>query len=321
MKNQLTRPQVYAAIIGHATADALGVPVEFTSREARRLDPVTDMRGYGTYGLPAGTWSDDTSMTLAALDSLTYGFDPEDMMARFDNWLTNAAYTATDDVFDIGNTTYHAISCYRRGVAALDCGDSENTHNGNGSLMRCIPTALYVYSRMPDAPMEAVLEIIHQSSAITHAHMLSKLCCGIYSYIIWALLKEPDKVSVRRGLEEARKQYSAMSEFAPALRTCSRIFDPDFVDLPEDDIRSGGYVLHTLEAAVWCLMNTASYPEAVLRAVNLGSDTDTVAAVTGGLAGLMYGANAIPRQWLDTLIRRDVIEEMCNAFTDAQVAQ
>ena len=318
MKTTLTRTQVYAAILGHAVADALGVPVEFSSREERRLDPVTDMRGYGTYNLPAGTWSDDTSMTLAALDSLTSGFDPEHMMACFNAWLTHADYTASDIVFDIGNTTYYAISRYRQGIAPLLCGEQSLSGNGNGSLMRIIPTALYCYSRMPGATVAQKLEIIHQSSALTHGHQVAQLCCGVYCFIIWALLQDPSKEAVARALAEARQHYSAMPAFSRAMYTCSRLFEPHLAALPEEDIRSGGYVLDTLEAALWCLLNTDSYPEAVLRAANLGHDTDTVAAVTGGMAGLLYGVDAIPQKWLDTLLRRDVIKELCNYFADAQ---
>ena len=137
--------QIAGAILGFAVADALGVPVEFTTREERKLDPVCDMRGDGSHEQPAGTWSDDTSMTLCMIHSLIEkGIDYEDQMSRFADWAENANYTATGEVFDMGRTTLYAIRNYLHGKPALKCGDTAETACGNGSLMRIMPMAFYL---------------------------------------------------------------------------------------------------------------------------------------------------------------------------------
>ena len=136
---------IEGAILGFATADALGVPVEFTSREERKQDPVYEMRGGGAHGQPAGTWSDDTSMTLCMIHSLIEkGIDFEDQMVRFADWMENGNYTARGDVFDIGGATHRAISKHLRGKPALECGDDSDNACGNGSLMRIMPLAFFL---------------------------------------------------------------------------------------------------------------------------------------------------------------------------------
>ncbi len=305
--------QVRAAIFGHAIADAIGVPVEFSSRDRRNADPVTDYRGHGTYDQPAGTWSDDTSMTLAALDSLTRGLDYEDMMCRFCDWEENAAYTAGDETFDIGVTTSQALYNYQRGKPAMECGLKDASSNGNGSLMRIIPAILYCKYMLPDAGMEKHIEIIHNVSALTHAHLRSTVGCGIYYFVLTELFDNPSKTAVYIGLQKAAAFYKECDEYS----TYARLLDGDIAALPEDKISSSGYVTATLEAAVWCLLTTDSYTECLLKAVNLGSDTDTVGAVAGGLAGVLYGFESIREDWVNRLIRHEMIEELCEKFVEA----
>ena len=151
------------------------------------------------------------------------------------------------------------------------------------------------------------IDIIHKTSALTHAHDRSKIGCGIYSFVLWELLNNPVKDSVLSGLNKAKEYYQAYSE----LDKYSRIFDKTFILTKRNDISSSGYVVSTLEAALWCLLTTNSYSECVLKAVNLGDDTDTVAAVAGGLAGALYGLDAIPEKWLNVLKRKDYIDELC----------
>lgn len=309
--------RIRAAMFGHAIGDALGVPVEFCGREELRADPVTGYRGYGSHHVPAGTWSDDTSMALAALDSLSRGLDDTDMIRRFCDWKDHAAYTATDRVFDMGITTRQALSRFQHGVPALDCGLDGERENGNGSLMRIIPTVLYCQYHQPQMTEGERMEIIHRTSCLTHRHLRSQMGCGIYAFLLWALLEHPDKSTVQTGLDRAKAYYTAQPEFHGELQTYHRLLDQpaaEFARTPESSIKSSGYVVATLEAAVWCLLNTDSYAACVLQAVNLGSDTDTVAAVAGGLSGCLYGMAQIPAAWYDGLIRREMIETLCDAF-------
>lgn len=332
----VTLEQIKSVMIGHAIGDALGVPVEFRSRDYLRQHPVTDMLGYGTYPVPAGAWSDDTSMSLATLDSLRKNtVDYNDIMDKFAKWYLFGEYTPTGEVFDIGGTCRMAIENYRqgKGKTALECGLSGENANGNGSLMRIHPTCLYLNAK--GMSTTNAFEIIHNTSALTHAHMRSKIACVIYSYFLEELLKERDKFSLYKALRRIMNEYVNRALFDEPCedeaherecenfrhliyRTCgyySHWLD-DFEPVKESEIKSGGYVVDTLEAATFCLIRTNSYEECVLKAVNLGDDTDTTAAVAGGLAGALYGYDAMPEKWKKQLIRKDYIEELCEkAFT------
>ena len=306
-------------MIGHAVGDALGVPVEFCEREELDADPVTDMRGFGTYDVPAGAWSDDTSMSLATLDSLTSGnVDLFGIMVNFAQWLGQNEYTPTGETFDAGRTYSEAILDFINisyckdhgfilppGFDMSSCGKKEERSNGNGSLMRIHPVAFIAWcNRQVHAEWETVIEKV---SALTHAHERSVLGCKIYTFVLFHLLNEPSKVSVKLALHMAECFFAHNPEYDHY----QRLFEMNFADLPREQIKSSGYVVDTLEAALWCLLTTDSYKDCVLKAVNLGSDTDTVAAVAGGLAGVLYGYDAIPAEWRNTLIKREYIEEMC----------
>ena len=299
--------KVKAVVIGHAVGNALGVPVEFASREELDKTPVTDMEGYGTYPVPAGAWSDDTSMSLCALDALgRYGLDYDRVMINFGKWYYNDEFTSTGEMFDVGNTCSIAIENYVVGKKSyLECGRSGERDNGNGSLMRIHPVVLYLANK--DIPIEEKIEIVHTMSALTHAHNRSKIGCGIYAFILWELLQNSSIEAMKVGLEKAANFYQGQ----PELVHYKRLFEKTFIITPRNVIKSGGYIVHALEAAVWCLLTTNSYKDAVLKAVNLGDDTDTVAVVTGGLAGALYGYNAIPEDWRDALLKRDYIEKLC----------
>lgn len=286
-----------ACILGLAAGDALGVPVEFRSREDLDADPVTGLREYGTYPVPQGSWSDDTSMALCALDALSEpDFRWEQVMNNFALWFYEGKYTPTGVCFDAGDICARAISAFKAGTPPEACGQSGEKDNGNGSLMRVLPFALY-------APQD--LNFVEQASALTHAHPRSRMACGIFTLIIDEILTAGGKNSVRRGIEKARGYYGGEEEwlyFEPLLHIEER---------SRESIVSSGYVVATLEAAVWCLLTTESYEECVLKAVNLGRDTDTVAAVAGGAAGALYGPDAVPGEWLAALGKRKQIETLC----------
>lgn len=263
MKNRLK-----AAIYGLAIGDALGVPVEF---EKRGTYEIKTMIGFGTHTQPAGTWSDDTSMTLATCDSIKEKgkVDIEDMRKKFCEWANDAKYTVDNIVFDMGITTHNAL---RNGK-----GEDDEYSNGNGSLMRIIPLAF----------TDADEELISEVSAITHAHVLSTYAC--YEY-----------VTIARKLLEGKDLKEILVDCSGRL--------PGLYDLNEDEIKSSGFVIDTLEAALWSIATTDNFKDALLRAVNLGDDTDTVGAVTGGLAGIIYGMEGIPEEWIDTLRGKEIID-------------
>ena len=186
----------------------------------------------------------------------------------------------------------------------------EERSNGNGSLMRIHPFVMYATATFLKGNEEGHwlwMECIKRASALTHAHDRSIMGCYIYGYCLSFLLKEATRESLIAGIKFAGEDL----DYLPEFEHYNRIFDSNFEKLTIDDIKSTGYVVDTLEAALWCILTTNNYRDCVLKAVNLGDDTDTVAAVAGGLAGALYGYNAIPSEWLDMLKRRDYIEEMC----------
>lgn len=262
-----------AAVYGLAVADALGVPYEFLTRGSFKA---IEMTGYGSHQQPAGTWSDDTSLVLATCDSIREKgkIDPVDMQQRFKHWLFEGAYTPDGLTFDVGNATREALT---RGH-----GLSDEYSNGNGSLMRILPLA---FTEVSPSDIEAV-------SSITHAHATSVEACQLYVDIARRLLKGQQLSEILSGLETSTT-YARLQTLA---------------ELTEEDICSTGYVVDTLEAALWCLLTSTSYPETVLKAVNLGDDTDTVAAVAGGLAGIIYGLEGIPDNWLAQLRNKELLE-------------
>ena len=176
--------------------------------------------------------------------------------------------------------------------------------------MRILPLAFY--------RGEDFLDVIHNVSSLTHAHKRSQIACGVYLTIAEILLEESDlKIAIQSGLEKANEYYGTKKEYAEDLKHYSRLFETDFAELPEKKIKSSGYVVDTLEAALWCLLNTDNYKDCVLKSVNLGEDTDTVAAVAGGLAGMFYGVKAIPKDWLKQLAGRDYIKHLCRLFYES----
>lgn len=310
---------ILGGIAGLCVADALGVPFEFRSRASLAAEPAADMRGGGAHGQPAGTWSDDSSMTLALLDSLAAGrLDYGDIMGRFLAWLDRGAYTPRGEVFDVGRSTREALLRFARGTPPLRCGGGDEHSNGNGSLMRVLPLAFYLQRHFGAGFLlrEEALDVIHSVSALTHAHRRSQIACGLYLSAAGALLEGaslPEAIAL--GVGRAWECYSRRGAYAEELRHYQRVRAPGFAGTAEGEIRSSGYVVDTLEAAFWCLLNTDSYEACVLKAVNLGLDTDTTAAVAGGLAGMYYGYEAIPRRWREQTARIGYIEELCSAFS------
>ena len=271
------------------------------------------MRAFGSWNQPAGTWSDDTSLTIAAMESITRRgkLDYQDVMENFLRWYERDDFTATGERFDIGNTTRSAIVRFsRKLLPPTKCGATEENSNGNGSLMRILPATIYLYGTRGKIGGDE-LKIIHEFSALTHGHIISCMACGIYSLIAAQILNGKNiSEAFSIGMDAAKNFYGTNDAF----KNFSRLCDENFAALPEDKISSSGYVVDTLEATLWCLLNTADYKTLALKAVNLGGDTDTTAAVAGGLAGIFYGAESIPAEWLATLKRRDYLEKICDDF-------
>lgn len=302
MKNS----KMYGGIMGLIVGDALGVPYEFKQRDTFTA---SGMAGYGTHNQPPGTWSDDSSMTIATIDALIdcdYRRNLgetilQEIMMNFVNWLQLGHFTPYYECFDIGNTTKRAIQKYESGTFNIySCGCNKDTDNGNGSLMRILPL---VFVSADDNTIDAV-------SALTHSHPISKYACEVYVclatflYSGWSI--EHAYNDCVTFMKQGLFNYHLGEEFM------------NFLNIPKlkrNDIKSTGYVVDTLIAAVWCLMHTDNYKDCVLTAVNLGGDTDTIAAVAGGLAGITYGAESIPEEWVNKIARKDEITELIKDFS------
>lgn len=293
--------KVYNGIMGLVVGDALGVPVEFRKRDTFKI---TDMIGYGTYNQPPGTWSDDSSLTLATLESIVKlgKIDPADIMQNFFCWLDDGMFTPYGKVFDVGGGTRRAICRYANGKDASKCGGKTRMDNGNGALMRILPVAM-----LPDSTYKQIniLSVAH----LTHAHFISDYACLLYAAIAENLMNGMGKEeAVSVGIQRLQHNIENVSMLAEYTRL------PNIQTLRRVEIKSSGYVVDTLEAALWCFLNTDTYKDCVLLAANLGEDTDTVAAVAGGLAGILYGCGGktgIPDEWIAQIPRRNWIKGLC----------
>lgn len=303
-------------IYGVAVGDMIGLPVEFMRREALDENPVTGPLEHGSHDQPLGAWSDDTSQTLALADALSKPFSLRTIAENLLAWQMDKKWTSHGYLFDIGQRTLIAFYDLRRIIESGDYEALELLHleanpntNGNGSLMRTLP--LYFY--LKDKGIEENFQTIWQVSALTHPHIRAALACLFYLIMLDELSREDatPKAAYRSTQNRMREFISKDHEAKLEAPHFSRLLDYDISDLTREEIRSSGYVIETLEASLWCLLTTTSFEEAVLKAVNLGGDTDTVGSVTGGMAGIFYGYESIPEDWITVLPNREMVDKIC----------
>lgn len=301
----MKKSKVLGGLLGLCIGDALGVPVEFVSREYLRTNPVKDMIGYGTHNQPPGTWSDDSSLTFCLAESLCNGFNLEDIADKFVKWRYEGYWTPHGKVFDVGRTTDTAIFRLKTGVNLSKAGPNDEFSNGNGSLMRILPLVYYLEER----DREQQFEITHQVSCLTHGHLRSQMACGIYIQLGINLLKGMTPREAYERMKDKVLEYYSKEPYVKELTHFKRILEHDISKLREGFIKSDTYVVNTLEASLWCFLNNDSYKNTVLAAVNLGGDSDTTGAVAGGLAGIYYGYEELPQKWVKKVARvEDIIK-------------
>lgn len=292
-----------SAILGLAVGDALGVPVEFQSREALQKNPVKTLREFGTHKQPKGTWSDDSTMTFCLIEMLSQGYDLRKLGNHFVNWYRHAHWTPHGVVFDMGNTTRHAIlKLEAEIVLPEDAGGKDIQSNGNGSLMRIIPLIFHT----KDMPITERWKITKDVSSLTHGHFIACFSCFIYLEYARLLLQGKPKLDAYYELIDTINLFLKTQDFVQEhLEVFDRVLSKQtpLYKLPRKEINSGGYVIDSLEASLWSLLKHSNYSETVLAAINLGRDTDTTGAITGGLAGILYGEEGIPMTWVAYLAR------------------
>ena len=304
-------------LLGTAIGDALGVPVEFEHRQELGKNPVVGMREYGTHNQPKGTWSDDTSLALCLAESLCKGYDLSEIGNNFVKWYYEGYWTPHGRVFDVGVTTARAISYLQSGCKPELAGMDRERDNGNGSLMRILPLVPYILNM----EVEERYKIIGEVSSLTHRHPRSILACiALCEFAIQYINQqscEKAYQTMQQILLQLLKREIFIEEDVPFKRLVGLSYN-EFKAIELKDIRSTGYVIDTLEASLWCIFNTSSFKDAVLKAVNLGDDTDTVGAIAGGLAGIIYGYDTIPSEWINVLARKDDIIELAKRLDAAK---
>ena len=285
-------------MVGLAVGDAVGTSLEFQPRDSYK--PLTDMIGGGPFDLKPGQWTDDTSMALALADSLIAdpGLDPGDLMARFVAWRDDGAYSCVSACFDIGRTTSEALDRWEHTGDPM-AGETSPRSAGNGSLMRLVPVALVHWQDRPRLALVAA-----QQSRTTHAAPEAVSACIAFANVLADAIAGMPKDEVLRA---RRDDYAG--EIAPIMVRRWR-------GQPRSAIKSTGYVAHSLEAALWSVDQTDDFRSAVLLAANLGGDADTTAAITGQLAGALYGVSGIPSDWLSKLAWREQIIAFAEGLAD-----
>ncbi|MGZ8924466.1 MAG: ADP-ribosylglycohydrolase family protein [Nitrososphaeraceae archaeon] len=266
--------------VGLAIGDALGTPLEFSARDEYSL--VEDMIGGGPFNLNPGEWTDDTSMALCAAHSLisNKSFNPENILDNFVNWWQTGFMSHNNKCFDIGMVTQQSLILYQlNNIHPLEIGSKDDHHSGNGSIMRLAPFVVFNHNNIDEC-----ITMCQDQSKLTHGSRKCLYACEVMGKLIYNLCNG--------GKWNDFIDYNTFS------------------NLTREQIKSSGYVIDTLKAAIWAVTTTRSFEEALILAVNLADDSDTVGAVTGQLAGARYGYSSIPSRWLDKLVWKDKIEEM-----------
>ena len=304
--------KIRGGIFGVAVGDALGVPYEFLSRDLMKDNPAKEMIGYGSHNQPVGTWSDDSSLTFCLMEGLLNGYDTKNIADKFISWYDKSFWTPHGNVFDIGMTTRESIRYMKKGHSPELCGGMDEYSNGNGSLMRVLPLVYFI--RNIDH-MDDRYQKIKDISSLTHGHLRSVIACFIYVEYALELLNVGNKIDAYQIVKNNVNSYLKTKNLNPKeLELFDDILEENVFEIDENRIVGNGYVVNSLTASLWCFITTDNYRDAILKAVNLGEDTDTTAAITGGLAGLFYGVENIPKEWIDKLVRREDIEDLILRF-------
>lgn len=280
------------ALLGLAAGDALGTSVEFKARGT--FTKLTDIIGGGPFRLKAGQWTDDTAMALCLAASLVekQSFDAEDQMQRYNRWREQGYMSSNGRCFDIGVTVSEAISQYLA-TGEPYAGSTNPLSAGNGSLMRLAPIAIFYY---PD--LTKMQHFAKLSSKTTHGAKECLDACACFASLLHGAFSGLDKSSLLSS-----DSYQAVTKKIKALQ------QQNYTDKTESQIKGSGYVVESLEAALWCFAKSENFKDAVLMAANLGDDADTTAAICGQIAGAYYGVEAIPKHWREKISQADLILE------------
>jgi ADP-ribosyl-[dinitrogen reductase] hydrolase len=293
------------ALLGLAAGDAVGTSVEFKPRGS--FPPVTDMVGGGPFNLKPGQWTDDTSMALCLGQSFIdrQGFDPVDQLKKYVRWWHEGYMSSKLRCFDIGTTTSAALSRFER-TGEPFCGSTNPHAAGNGSIMRLAPVPMYYFKSPPEA-----IERAGESSRTTHGAQTAVDACRYFGALLVGALAGETKETL---LSPHYAPVPGYWEKHPLCPEIDAVAGASFLRKPEGEIRGTGYVVQSLEAALWGFANSTTFAEGCLKVVNLGDDADTTAAVYGQLAGAWSGVEGIPEQWRNRIAKRELIEQIVDGL-------
>ncbi len=292
------------SLFGLAVADALGAAVEFEPPGA--FPAVTGYRGGGPHGLAPGEWTDDTSLALALADSISsVGWDLNDQARRYLAWLHRGEYSVNDECFDVGGTTLGALLRFEKSGDARTSGDRSERAGGNGSIMRLAPVPIRYSDRFPDR-LDELVGLLVESSLTTHAGSQCLSACAYMGLLVAGLIQGAAREEV---LAPSWPPLLRLREIHPLHPEVDVVAAGSFRRKRPPEIVGSGYVVKSLEAALWAFHDARDFREAVLRAVNLGDNADTTGAVCGQFAGAYWGESGIPQEWRDGLARPEMIEK------------
>lgn len=312
METSNVRDRQVGALLGLSIGDALGAAVEFS--EPGSFAPVTGYRNGGPHGLNAGEWTDDTSLALALADSIaSVGWDLNDQASGYVKWWRKGEYSVNGRCFDIGITTRSSLATFERRGDARSCGPTNDHASGNGSIMRLAPVPIRYIGLFPD-DIDRLADLAAESSLPTHASEKCLSACRYMATIMCGLIAGQDRSEVLAEDWPGLLTLCQASLLDPAI---DEVASGSFRERKPPEISGSGYVVKSLEAALWAFHDASSFEEAVLRAVNLGDDADTTGAVCGQLAGAYWGKAGIPEPWLDGLVKRDLVEGFSSKLIEA----
>lgn len=308
-------------LLGFAVGDALGVPFEFLGRNYVKKFNKGEMYGCDTHtrinsiwgsSIPAGSWSDDTSLLIAGMDSIIKNngnINYDDVMNKYFKWWNNGEYISCDEPFGLGECVEIALNNYSLGKPTLECGSKDKSHNGNGSLMRIFPFSMYCI--INNLNEKETCDIICNASKLTHGHEVSQMGCFIYTEFLKNIIETKNpKLSLENTTSIDYLKYFSRD----TILSYKRLLHPSFYKTPEEEINSSGYIVHTLESVIYSVLRGNNYEETVMTAINLGEDTDSIGGISGSIAGMLYGQKSIPQNWINKLKKKDYLEKMGNDF-------
>ncbi|GAD17444.1 ADP-ribosylglycohydrolase family protein [Lentilactobacillus otakiensis] len=300
---------LFQSLTAVALGDALGFPIQHDTRSNPFDEPVHEMVGHQTQEVPAGTWSDDTSLSIASLVSLTFGYNLHDLMTRYSQWYHFGDYTPFNYSYDIDETTKAALQRFDSGIEPKLCGGTMDSDNNNTALKRLMPLAFYLLTKNQHYVFnEATVKLIHDYTATTNRTPKTFIGSGILTNVIIRLIQNPNKYAMLRAVKEALDYYRSQDEYAAQVPFFEQLEEAHFLRQSSTKLRPSSDVIATLNAVFWCLMNSEQYNVAVSKAVNLGSDADTIGSITSMLASLLFAPVTFPESWLSKLQGRNQIK-------------